>query len=588
MVEKFDESLLYLARSVKILKKLTNKRISDRKMKDFFKKACGNKNGNFVYKNDKGEYNKIHYYLRVFKIQVEPTFLKNSFYKDEKYGYCLVVETEEYILINSRHCNLAKKNLLGIGCEIPSTEFSTLLADNGAEVDRMKIYNAFDTKPNIRARDIQGNGLESNYTPNYLSRNVLSALIFRIDQEKYSQSLNRGRITEISNKIEIVDFLKWCDKLVHKFLEHEPLKYLGNFAQCVKYEDEKEKLEPDVLLFKLSYLNSERYKLKDENNNNIENIDSIIVDYSEGIKLLKSEKENVYKSKDEQIVVKKLKHKISINIKTEKDILVVDMEENIEVPLIEILNDSVVVLFKDIRYSYIPNSLYIDNYLISNENSFLENFIGIDGMENITTEKGNVLKKKQVEEFDEDSLFYSLKNYIYDDYDYIICDDLGNEVADFIGCSNDKISFFHAKASSHKFSASAFQEVVGQALKNIHYLSNVRNINLGDGEQAVGTDKSIFWKGYYSKTAIPRLIKPKDVGTEQEVDSAIEMLKKANKSNQTVKKMVLVVNFISKEDLAMEIKNETKAELKQIIWLLSNFIATCQESNIIPQILCKK
>ena len=52
--------------------------------------------------------------------------------------------------------------------------------------------------------------------------------------------------------------------------------------------------------------------------------------------------------------------------------------------------------------------------------------------------------------------------------------------------------------------------------------------------------------------------------------------------------MVLVVNFISKEDLAMEIKNETKAELKQIIWLLSNFIATCQEANIIPQILCKK
>lgn len=208
MAEKFAESLLHLTRSVKILKKLTNKRISDRKMKDFLKKACGNKNGNFVYKNDKGEYKNIHYYLRVFKIQVEPSFLKNSPYKDEKYGYCLVVETEEYILINSRHCDLAKKNLLGIGCEIPSTEFSTLLADNGAEVDRMKIYNAFDTKPNISARDIQGNGLESNYTPGYLSRNVLSILNFRMDQEKYSQNLNRSKITEISSKIEIVDFLK--------------------------------------------------------------------------------------------------------------------------------------------------------------------------------------------------------------------------------------------------------------------------------------------------------------------------------------------------------------------------------------------
>jgi superfamily II DNA or RNA helicase len=61
-----------------------------------------------------------------------------------------------------------------------------------------------------------------------------------------------------------------------------------------------------------------------------------------------------------------------------------------------------------------------------------------------------------------------------DNPDIIICDDMGTEIADFIFLAQEikKIIFVHAKSSKKKrlFSASALQEICGQATKNINYL----------------------------------------------------------------------------------------------------------------------
>lgn len=57
-------------------------------------------------------------------------------------------------------------------------------------------------------------------------------------------------------------------------------------------------------------------------------------------------------------------------------------------------------------------------------------------------------------------------------FDYILCDDLGNEIADFIAIDEKgkKLAFIHVKAGKSKLSASSFQEVCGQAVKNLDYL----------------------------------------------------------------------------------------------------------------------
>lgn len=100
----------------------------------------------------------------------------------------------------------------------------------------------------------------------------------------------------------------------------------------------------------------------------------------------------------------------------------------------------------------------------------------------IDSEKGNDKLTAAADQWHRDTLFgliaRSAKGYgdkILEDtfcFDYILCDDLGNEIADFIAIDEKtgKLVLIHVKAGKSKLSASAFQEVCGQAVKNLNYL----------------------------------------------------------------------------------------------------------------------
>jgi hypothetical protein len=87
----------------------------------------------------------------------------------------------------------------------------------------------------------------------------------------------------------------------------------------------------------------------------------------------------------------------------------------------------------------------------------------------------------------------------------LICDDLGTECADFVAANFKKhaLALIHAKAGNgKKVSASAFHDVVAQAMKNLVYLT--RNAEAPDG---VGS-----WRrnAKWNNTSIPRLYRIPD------------------------------------------------------------------------------
>ncbi len=89
-------------------------------------------------------------------------------------------------------------------------------------------------------------------------------------------------------------------------------------------------------------------------------------------------------------------------------------------------------------------------------------------------------------------------------FDHLVCDDLNNENADFIGINTKqkRICLIHAKAGKSKLSASSFQEVCGQVVKNLDLLSPfyerapLKNFKKWDGKwtnSKIGTvDKRIL------------------------------------------------------------------------------------------------
>lgn len=88
------------------------------------------------------------------------------------------------------------------------------------------------------------------------------------------------------------------------------------------------------------------------------------------------------------------------------------------------------------------------------------------------------------------------------DPELIVCDDLNSECADFVfaNFTDRRLALMHAKVGDGSgISASAFHDVVSQAMKNLAYLT--RNASTPKGARSWAND--VFW----NKTKIPRLLK---------------------------------------------------------------------------------
>lgn len=582
-----------LSKSVKVL--YSEKPISERVIKNFFKVVC-NKDGNFLSHLDtKVFYGDLVYSYRFFRTKSEPSFLKGSKFEEIKFGFCFVVEYRNYIFINSKYCQLNKENLEMIGKTISFSKFSEFLSDENTEFQKLSLKNTSVLSSAIINRDIEGNDLERTFSPIYASKNIVKSCKIRNEMGAFSQNLVSSRLTNYSSKSGINDYLNWCKKIIDFVLiEKKPSSYLKNFSSPVKYEDKRDELVLESIMFDLRAIQDLNLVFLNECNQEI-SASEISRKYNRTFELLpQDDHPESYVAKIDGstfLKVKKLKKKIKITISNDL-IVKVDTEDGESIiDFTNILVNNSIITFEDIKYSYYAETLFTDTYLVNNKSNFLDNFITLKELNETKSEKGELFEDQV--SFDESSVFGVLEKQLDEEYNYIFCDDLGTEYADFIACKKNKIGFYHAKSSNTIFSASAFHDVVGQALKNLSYVSDLKNIRLDeeDGAKNFITKKDVWKRKYVNnkvKTNIDRLRKPRNANTDEEVERGIDFLKKVNSNGQTIRVVAIVVDFISKEKMAKEIMKNTNKELKQILWILSSFISACQELNLIPQIICKE
>lgn len=165
-------------------------------------------------------------------------------------------------------------------------------------------------------------------------------------------------------------------------------------------------------------------------------------------------------------------------------------------------------------------------------------------------------------------------------YDFFICDDCGDEWADHIGIAFDKVSFFISKHKGSENSASDFQDVVGQALKNLGNMSPTKSQL---------TKKVAKWNGNYQNSNMPCFRSNK--GT---VHNAIDMWVNNLMNPNFTREMCLVVDFMEAQTFENQLANVAKGihvpkeeSLYQRLWILSSFVNGCLEVGVKPVIYCK-
>ena len=247
-------------------------------------------------------------------------------------------------------------------------------------------------------------------------------------------------------------------------------------------------------------------------------------------------------------------------------------------------NSPFVLYFDQYEYRYTNKKLFKDNALLGNLSLFTSVFEEKAGMATgaVTSEKGAFTDEHV--SFDGGSEFGFVETEYMGTYDEFICDDLGKEWADHIGIADGRVSFFLSKYHDSIFSATSFQDIVGQALKNIGNMKP--DAAVLDGRH---DDWNITYNNGGANTHIHRLRKGASVA------AAIAHWKHAMLNPNMQRDIYLVINFIAKKHLVDNLRRmqagEDFGERKQtvqILWIVSSLISICHEQGIGIHIVCKE
>ncbi|WP_159470336.1 hypothetical protein [Dyadobacter sp. 3J3] len=575
--------------------------VFNNKITEIFRTVSSVKTGNYLLNSIRLKLNQnedIYYSICVFKYTTKPTFIEEGLtnWDEEKIAYLLIVEIEDYIIVNKK--NISKiQDFLKQFKPLDYSVLSTLFVTDDTSFEKFSLKNLNVSDKAVREKTIEAIDLKENFSALGASNYLLNSLRLKNNDEKTSLMLNSSRINKFGKKNSIENFCFWSKNLVQQIKNHtNSSTFLSIFAEPQDYEALKDGLVPISILFNFSNIYTDfeqglinrvivRYTIQDEEilDKEINLIDFLAkferlckVDTIAGVHSI-----NNTTSKDLEI---KLNDK-SITIRSQKLKNVKLIQDNgNEISVTDYINgkNSFIINFDNIDLAYSNRKLFKDSRLIGSIPNFLKIFKIHNDLNNITSEKGAFLTTSTL--FENNSLFGFVENNFQNDFDFFICDDLSKEWADHIGISENKISFFHSKHKIANASASAFQDIVGQAQKNLG--------NLTPQDFQLESKRNIWNSTYNSSDGVNTLIARSRRG--QNSNQIIDQFKETIKNPYLRKEVILVIDFISKSNLEIYLENlvngvhfNERNETIQILWFISSLISSCLELNTEVTIYCK-
>lgn len=518
---------------------------------------------------------------------------------ETKLGYLLIVEIDKYVVI-------IKKNVVHVSSFINKLETIDAKALAGSLVtdstvfQQIKMTNMSVNENGMRNKSYEANNLK-NAMPTFASNhNIVTTTRFSTDNDICTLNISTSRMAKFGkDKKNIGELLEWIDEITYSIDTYqEHTTFLSKFAKPISWKLQGEKLTPNSLLIDVfslqNYINTldenSIYKKDSSKNPEYEVLpEDTIKEWFEKVRTLPL-------NYVEEGGNKRWMHQIGIGLsktRTRLSIVGDDYWNNLYVKnkdkkgysqLLKILNAKAffTVSFDSCEYIYTGGRLYMNANIKEDFDAILSIMSPIKGIDSVSSEKGTYDKKEPITitNFSQNCMFHVVENEIYQDADYLVCDDLGNEWADHIAIKDDTISFIHSKCKDKAgLSASAFQEIVGQATKNIG--------NLDPSDKELDNKKKPWDGKSWGKTSIPIMRK----GTAEAFVNAFKELRvKPNR----VKEICLAVNFISQSELKEAFKKmkegqpfRQKNTIIQMVWLLNAFISSCKEADLHCKIYCK-
>ena len=509
--------------------------------------------------------------------------------KEMKISYLLIVEIKEYVVIVKKNISHLSKFINSLK-PISAKVIASVLVKESTDFQQIKLANMNTSKNAMRTKSYEANNLQISMPMFGTNQNIVTSIRFVNDNEgTCSVNIGTSRIAKFGSKKGLTLLLQWMNFLVSKLENYtETETFLTRFAMPYSWKEVGVNLLPTSLLINIfdlqNYISDKlddksiyRKVGKDSYRDFTDSFWRMFREGSESLELTRSnDTQFMYKS----IGVAKLSN--GLNLATNKPLDSLYYKDNVgRYSSVKSLIDSLhcfIVCFSDFSYVYASGKLYRNSEIEKDFDSILAVLEPVEAIRNVISEKGKGYDEHSTE-FAANSLFYVVEHDLYDTADILLCDDMGNEWADHIAISNDTISFIHSKCKDKAgLSASNFQDVIGQAIKNI-------------GNMNPNTDTLRFkidsMRGTWKDTGIQKCRR----GNVDDIESKYQnLMRNPNKKRE----VCLAVNFLSKQSLVAafyNIKNhipfQQKNSVVQLAWILNGFISTCKEADLNCKIYCK-
>jgi hypothetical protein len=579
------------------------KRLSKKKIKDLFSECSEKRIGRYFLEELKVPIaeGKMLYSIVIFKIENEPTFLKETQLVETKYAYLLLIEFENFLFIFKKYVDNPDNKLLPFITPFEYSTFSAFKANDGTEYEKVVMNNMSISNAVIKNRAYEAKNLRGLLPSNSASRSIASNFRLNAAGEIYSVVPNTSRLTFRSPKLRINDLAKWCKGAAHDLMHNvSNNSFINNFASPINLEKIKTISHPTALFLDLEELDARLregngdWKLMLKTNDESVALDKIDVDkfmriFKSPILLIKNEK----KEDSFHLNIKGITSlgdlrlgKNSMTLRSALgDNILIQNELGGEGSFVKYINaiKPFSVVFDNPSYMYFSRYAFEDKKLLNNIEGMMSIFIDDYDFSSVESEK----EKPHLDtatDFPFNSLFYAVEKNLGGQGKIMICDDMDDEWADHIILEAESnppvISFVHSKfVKKDSYGASKLHEVVSQALKNLG------RANADVSEYKVKYENE--WHGNYENTNISK------VRTENNWIQIETALTTIIGNPNSIRKSVLATPFFSKAILKSKMEalargEKSDAAYTQVIWLINTFISSCRDYNVQPYVLCKK
>ncbi len=244
--------------------------------------------------------------------------------------------------------------------------------------------------------------------------------------------------------------------------------------------------------------------------------------------------------------------------------------------------NSFIVLFDDICLSYIGGQVFQDEAMLDGGKGVLPYLHPEGSLQTVVSEKGDFVANQV--KFDDTSTFGAIVDHIAAEDDTLVCDDLGDEWADFIGFRENagfvQVSFYHAKHGPLELSAGSFHIAVSQAIKNLG------NMMLPPERMEA---KIQGWSTTYNAPNQPTKIEKIIRSNTGDLSASFA---RGRTAPDVRRRAIIVTSSLSKKEVEAaftDIQNGQRPShsFVQLYWLLQSFFSACTEVGATGSIVCQ-